>query len=94
MNQTKKTKGFIKGGDKTAVCDGEVAVKRNAVYTECGWQAEVEILEDNSDSEKYSYKLKVIKTYIDGILGSFPDGYIFNVFASKRHFAYCGWRLE
>ena len=65
-----------------------------ATYTESGWQAEVEILEDNSDSTKHSYTLKVIKTCTDGRYGRLPDGHVFKVFADKRHMAYCDWRLS
>ena len=68
-------------------------INQTAVYTECGWQAEVEILENNSDSEKYSYTLKVIKTLVNGKLGSLPDGHIFTAFVDKRHLIYCDWRL-
>ena len=71
-----------------------ITTNPRAVYTEYGWTAEVEILKDNSDAEKYSYTLRVIQTYADGILGSHPDGYEFSVFADKRHTAYCGWRLQ
>jgi len=67
---------------------------KTAVYTESGWQAEVEILEDNSDAEKYRYTLKVIRTYRDGVLGSLPDGHVFAVYAVKQHIANCGWRLQ
>ena len=63
-------------------------------YTECGWVAEVEILEDNSDTDKYSYTLKVVKTLADGIFGSLPDGHVFKVFAHRRYMAYCDWRLN
>ena len=65
-----------------------------AVYTEYGWTAEVEILKDNSDEEKYSYTLRVIRTYADGTLGSHPDGHEFSVFADKRYAAYCDWKME
>jgi hypothetical protein len=66
----------------------------NAIYTESGWVAEVEILEDYSDAKHYWYTLKVVKTHADGYLGSLPVGHIFTVFADRQHLAYCGWRLS
>ena len=68
-------------------------MKQTAVYTELGWKAEVEVLRDDSDSSKYKYTLKVIKTLADGLLGRFPDGHIFTAFIDKNHMVYCDWRL-
>ena len=69
-------------------------MKQKAIYTESGWQAEVEILEDSSDPNKNCYKLKVIKTLESGKFGSMPDGHIFTVSADKRHMIFCNWRLS
>ena len=69
-------------------------MNQTAMYTECGWRAEVEILEDNSNPQKYSYKLKVIKTHADGKFGRLPDGHVFTAFADKQHMIYCDWQLN
>ena len=95
-------RGFKRNGNKAAVVNEQITAERDyhtpgtaptAVYYESGWKAEVEILENNSDAAKYSYKLKVIKTYADGIFGRLPDGQIFTAFADKNYMAYCDWRF-
>lgn len=68
--------------------------QRNAVYSESGWIAEVEILADDSDTNQYRYTLRVVQTLTDGFLGHLHDGHIFKVFAVKQYAAYCGWRLS
>jgi len=67
---------------------------QSAVYTESGWVAEVEVLEDSSDDTKAKYTLKVIKTLVGGRLGSLPDGHVFTAFADRRHMALCGWQID
>jgi len=68
--------------------------KKNAIYTECGWVAEVEVLEDNSGTSKLKYTLKVVKTLVVGRLGSLPDGHVFTAFADRKHIAMCGWHID
>ena len=68
--------------------------RKTAMYTESGWTAEVEIVSDDSDDKHYRYTLRVIQTLADGYLGRLHDGHVFNVFADKRHMAYCGWKLN
>jgi hypothetical protein len=67
---------------------------KNAVYTESGWVAEVEIITDDSDAKQFNYTLRVVQTLAEGYLGSLHDGHIFSVFADKQHLAYCGWSLS
>ena len=68
--------------------------KEKPVYTESGWIAEVEVLEDKSDIGKLSYTLKVVKTLAEGRFGSLPEGHVFAVSADRRHMVYCDWRLN
>ena len=72
----------------------QAEANQRAFYTESGWRAEVEILEDNSNADEYRYRLKVVKTFTDGILGRLPDGHVFTAFSVKKYTAYCGWTLE
>ena len=85
--RTGLTKSAHKGGDKKKA-------KKNAVYTESGWTAEVEIISDDSDDKNFRYTLRVIQTLADGYLGRLHDGHIFDIFAVKEYAAYCGWRLS
>ena len=67
------------------------------IYREDDWEAEVEVLENNSNDEWFKYKLKVIRTlckskrYIPT-----SDGHIFSV--SKRkgndNFGFGMWSLD
>jgi len=66
-----------------------------AIYSEDGWKAEVEILEDNSDNEWSRYTLKVIRTLFESrFWKSPPDGQVFSVDQRKNAGAWGGmWHL-
>lgn len=65
-----------------------------ALYSEEGWEAKVEILENNSNGEWERYKLKVIETlHNSGPFKTPPNGYIFSVSCKKGMRAYVGWML-
>ena len=66
---------------------------KSAIYSESGWVAKVEILEDNSDDEWYRYTLKVLKTLEDGIFTSPSDGHVFIAEADKKYMHYVDWTL-
>lgn len=68
--------------------------KRTAIYTEDDWKAEVEIVEDNSDSEWARFTLKVVRTINPSRIYSAPkDGAIFSV-SCKRGCEGEIWRLQ
>lgn len=57
-----------------------VQEKRTAIYTEDDWKAEVEIVEDNSDSAWVRFKLKVVRTLQPSkIYSPLKDGATFEV---------------
>jgi hypothetical protein len=65
-------------------------------FREDGWVAEVEVLEDTSDTEWERYKLKVIRTLRDSaIVKTPPDGEIFDV-CSRKNCGCCSglWHLS
>jgi len=71
--------------------------RRVRTYREDDWKAEVEVLEDNSDSQWERYKLKVIRTLRESrIYKPTPDGTIFDVERNKKYNgAYSGmWSLS
>jgi hypothetical protein len=68
---------------------------KTGIYREMGWVAEVEILEDNSNSEWKRYKLKVIKTICDSDIVKSPVGGTEFVAEACRGFEiYVGWYLS
>ena len=93
---TSKNGNIAKARDKKAAAASDMYTPKsdkNAVYTESGWVAEVEIITDDSDAKRFSYTLRVVQTLAEGYLGSLHDRHIFSVFADKQHLAYCGWSL-
>ncbi len=59
--------------------------KNLMMYREDDWEAEVEVIEDNSDEKWESYKLKVIRTLRESqMYKPTPDGYIFECAHNKK----------
>lgn len=69
---------------------------RTGIFSESGWIAEVEILENSSDATCYRYKLKVIKTLRPPPrFTASPDGTVFSVYQMKNEGAWAGmWSLK
>ena len=60
---------------------------KTAIYSEDGWKAKVEILEDTSTEKYYQYKLKVLFTILDSsMFKTPPDGDIFTMYQIKDGF--------
>ena len=67
--------------------------KKIGEYSEDGWVADVEILEDSSNDEYYNFKLKVIRTKRDSYyFKTPPDGDIFDV-SNLKNCGYNCWNL-
>lgn len=67
------------------------------IYREDDWEAEVEVLENNSNDEWFKYKLKVIRTLREtGRYIPTSDGHIFSVSKRKRidNFGFYMWSLD
>jgi hypothetical protein len=72
--------------------DSEIEVGKKYQYYESlpTIIADVKVLEDNSDEEYLSFKLKVLKD----LGGTIQEGEIFHISAAQGHYAYAGmWRL-
>ena len=65
------------------------------IFSEDGWKAEVEVVEDTSDAEWSRYKLKVIRTLRHSTIHETPeDGTVFDV-SNLNGAAYGGmWQLQ
>ena len=65
--------------------DSEIVVGKQYDYSEDGMRMRVKVLEDISDDERISFKLKIL---------SEPKGENFTVYAARGNYAYNGmWRL-
>lgn len=69
-------------------------MSKTGIYYESGWKAEVEVLEDLSDSEWEKYRLRVIRTLRKGLFGSAPDGHEFEASARRQYRHMVDWQLE
>ena len=69
---------------------------KQGTYSEDGWVADVEILEDNSDTERLKFKLKVLRTHrFSPIHGHVPEGTEFEVRKLRSAADYgCMWQLD
>jgi len=67
---------------------------KKGIFTECGWVAEVKILEDKSDHEWERYALEVVQTKQESPMFKTPkNGHTFEVSAQRKYRAYVDWSI-
>jgi len=71
--------------------DRSLVAGQKLIYRELGCQAEVEVLENNSDEQQERYNLRVIRVLRRGLL-KIPESSSFEVSAARNF--YVGWTLS